>query len=348
MDLQNCPTTLSSVENFHILDNKNVQTTEEILLKEEKNRLALFPIVYNDIWTMYKNAESAFWTLEEIDFGGDKKDFDSLSAGEQHFLSHVLAFFANADALVFDNIDSNFGDEIKIREAKCFYSFQRTMEGIHNEVYSAMIENLIKDSEKKEKVLQAVQHYPGIRKKTEWALEYMDSSKPFSHRLLGFIIMEYLFFSASFAAIFFFKKRNKMHGLCFSNELISRDEGLHAQFGCLLFTKYLSEKPSESIVRKMIEEAVQIEINFVTESLPISLLGMNAQEMSLYVKYVADHMCSSLGYEKMYKVTNPFEWMEIISLQGKTNFFEKRVGEYSKAGVGTKEDSFVFELTSDF
>lgn len=340
------PTATSSTNSLEKIE-KNFN--KEILLQVEENRLALFPILYDDIWTMYKNAESAFWTLEEIDFGGDKKDFESLSEGEKHFLSHVLAFFANADALVFDNIDTNFGEEIQIREAKCFYSFQRTMEGIHNEVYSAMIENLIKDSEKKTQILTAVQHFPGIKKKMDWAKKYMDSSQSFSSRLLGFIIVEYLFFSASFAAIFFFKKRNKMHGLCFSNELISRDEGLHAQFGCLLFTKYLQNKPTKEFVKCMIEEAVEIELGFVTESLPISLLGMNSAEMSLYVKFIADHLCNSLGYEKLYNVTNPFEWMEIISLQGKTNFFEKRVGEYSKAGVGSKtEESFIFEIHNDF
>jgi ribonucleotide reductase beta subunit family protein with ferritin-like domain len=325
----------------------------EILLKNDESRLALFPIVYEDIWKMYKDSEAAFWTLEEVDFDGDKKDFESLSKGEKHFISHILAFFANADALVFDNIDSNFGEEIKIREAKCFYSFQRTMEGIHNEVYSAMIENLISDSETKHGIIHAVEKYPGIKKKADWALEYMDSSKPFSSRLLAFVIMEYLFFSGSFAAIFYFKKRGKMNGLCFSNELISRDEGLHAKFGCLLFTKYLNQKPDEDFVHDMIDKAVKIELEFVNESLPVSLLGMNCQEMSLYIRYIADHMSVALGYSKLYDVQNPFVWMEAISLQGKTNFFEKRVSEYSKAGVsaasaGEKTENFKFTLEEDF
>lgn len=321
----------------------------EILLKNDENRLALFPIVYEDIWKMYKDSEAAFWTLEEVDFDGDRKDFESLTNGEKHFISHILAFFANADALVFDNIDSNFGEEIKIREAKCFYSFQRTMEGIHNEVYSAMIENLISDTKTKEGIIHAVEKYPGIKKKADWALEYMDSKKPFSSRLLAFVIMEYLFFSGSFAAIFYFKKRGKMNGLCFSNELISRDEGLHAKFGCLLFTKYLSEKPDEEFVHDMINKAVTIELEFVNESLPVSLLGMNCQEMSLYIKYIADHMSVALGYSKLYDVQNPFGWMETISLQGKTNFFEKRVGEYSKAGVGSvQENNFTFNIEDDF
>lgn len=321
----------------------------ELLLTPE-NRLALFPILYEDIWTMYKNSEAAFWTLEEIDFHGDKKDFESLTANEQHFISHVLAFFANADALVFDNIDSNFGEEIKIREAKCFYSFQRTIEGIHNEVYSAMIDNLISDSKRKSDILNAVQTSPGIKLKTDWALKYMSSTQPFNMRLLGFIIMEYLFFSSSFASIYYFKKRGKMNGLCFSNELISRDEGLHAKFGCLLFTKYLANKPTVLEATEMIHDAVRIELQFVNEALPVSLLGINKQEMSLYVQYIADHMATSLGYEKIYEVDNPFQWMEIISLQGKTNFFEKRVSEYSKSGVsGEKhDDAHEFKIDDDF
>jgi ribonucleotide reductase beta subunit family protein with ferritin-like domain len=254
-----------------------------------------------------------------------------------------------ADALVFDNIDTNFGAEIQVREAKSFYAFQKTIEGIHNEVYSAMIENLMSDS-KRHEVLEAASKFPAIIKKRDWALEFTDPTKAsFGTRLLAFIIMEYLFFSASFASIFFFKKRGKMNGLCFSNELISRDEGLHAQFGCLLYNSYLKEKPSQETIDAMVTRAVEIEIEFVTESLPVSLLGMNSVEMTKYVEFVADHMLAAIGQPKKYNTENPFSWMEIISLQGKTNFFEKRVGEYSKAGVGGKEEEvFKFSTEEDF
>jgi ribonucleotide reductase beta subunit family protein with ferritin-like domain len=322
-------------------------TQGEILLSPD--RLHLKPILYADIWKFYKDAEAAFWTSEEIDFGGDKKDFDSLKVDEQNYISYVLAFFAVADALVFDNIDTNFGAEIQIREAKSFYAFQKTIEGIHNEVYSAMIENLLGEAKRAE-VLEAASKFPAIVKKRDWALEYTDPSKAnFGTRLLAFIIMEYLFFSASFASIFFFKKRGKMNGLCFSNELISRDEGLHAQFGCLLYNSYLSEKPTQEVIDAMVSRAVEIECEFVTESLPVSLLGMNSTEMIKYVHYVADHMLVAIGQPKKYNTENPFSWMEIISLQGKTNFFEKRVGEYSKAGVSAKEEeNFAFTTEEDF
>ena len=317
----------------------------ELLLRED--RLHLEPILYPDIWKFYKDAEAAFWTKEEIDFGGDKKDFDSLKQEEQRYISYVLAFFAVADGLVFDNIDTNFGAEIQVREAKSFYAFQKTIEGIHNEVYSAMISNLLGEAKRSE-VLESASKFPGIVKKREWALEYTDPKRAnFGTRLLAFIIMEYLFFSASFASIFFFKKRGKMNGLCFSNELISRDEGLHAQFGCLLYNSYLSAKPSQETIDAMVTRAVEIETEFVSESLPVSLLGMNAEEMIKYVQFIADHMLTAIHQPKKYNRENPFSWMEIISLQGKTNFFEKRVGEYSKAGVG-EEENFNFTVDEDF
>jgi ribonucleotide reductase beta subunit family protein with ferritin-like domain len=319
----------------------------ELLLRPD--RLHLQPIQYPDLWKFYKDAEAAFWTSEEVDFGGDKKDFDGLKEEEQNYISYVLAFFAVADALVFDNIDTNFGAEIQIREAKSFYAFQKTIEGIHNEVYSAMIENLLGESRRKE-VLDSASKFPAIIKKREWALEFTDPTRAsFGTRILAFIIMEYLFFSASFASIFFFKKRGKMNGLCFSNELISRDEGLHAQFGCLLYNSYLNEKPSQDTIDAMVTRAVEIETEFVTESLPVRLLGMNSTEMTQYVHFVADHMLQAINQPKKYNVENPFSWMEIISLQGKTNFFEKRVGEYSKAGVGApEEETFTFSTSADF
>lgn len=313
----------------------------------EPDRLQLFPIKYPDLWDYYKKAESSFWTAEEIDLSKDKHDFDNLKEGEQHFISHVLAFFATADALVFDNIDSNFGEEIQIREAKTFYGFQKAIEGIHNETYSLMIETIISDPERRKRVYESVKAFPGLKMKNDWALSFMDRrNADFPIRLLGFIIMEYLFFSSSFAAIFYFRKRNLMNGLCFSNELISRDEGLHAQFGVHLFNNYLTEKPEKKIVHRMVMEAVEIEKTFVKESLPVKLIGMNEELMLQYVMFIADHMLTALQYDKLFNVNNPFEFMELISLQDKTNFFEKRVSAYSLANVG--EETQVFSLTEDF
>jgi ribonucleotide reductase beta subunit family protein with ferritin-like domain len=323
-----------------------VQESQEILLVPDRRHL--LPIKYEDMWAFYKQAEAAFWTKEEIDFGNDRRDFDKLTEDEQHYLSHVLAFFSVADGIVLDNISLNFSAEIKVREALCFYACQGFIEVVHNEVYSAMIENLISDPAKRQLILDTAENYAGISKKIKWAQKYMDSTQDFGIRLVGFVVMEYLFFSASFAAIFYFRKRGKMPGLCFSNELISRDEGLHAQFGCLLVNKYLTAKPSSETIKEMVEEAVAIETEFVKESLPVSLLGLNPNDMVTYVKYIADHMLMALQQPKLYEVPNPFEWMEIISLQGKTNFFEKRVGEYSKAGVGQSADKQEFKLTEDF
>jgi ribonucleotide reductase beta subunit family protein with ferritin-like domain len=319
----------------------------ELLLSPDRKHL--LPIVYQDIWTFYKQQEAAFWTLEEIDFNGDRRDFELLTEDEQHYLSHVLAFFSLADKLVFDNISTNFVAEIQIQEAQQFYAIQRAIEGIHNEVYQAMIHNLIADEEKRTKVLVTAENFPGITKKIGWARKYMDSTQaPFGVRLVGFVVMEYLFFSASFAAIYYFKKRNKMAGLCFSNELISRDEGMHAQFGCLLVNSYLQAKPDAATIHAMVREAVEIETEFVQESLPVSLMGLNPLDMVQYVKFIADHMLVALKQPKMWDAANPFPWMEIISLQGKTNFFEKRVGEYSKAGVGQDQQTKVFSLDEDF
>lgn len=319
----------------------------ELLLAPD--RLNLLPIKYHDLWAMYKQAEASFWTVEEVDLANDRRDFETLSDGEKHFISHVLAFFATADGLVFDNINANFGDEVQVREAKAFYGFQLAIEGIHNEMYSVMIETLIQDEHKRKALFDAVYTFPALKKKAAWALKYMDRDHaPFGVRIAAFIIMEYLFFSASFAAIFFFRKNNKMHGLCFSNELISRDEGLHAKFGCLLFNTYLNDKPSVEIVSAMVREAVEIETEFVCESLPVALIGLNATSMTQYVQYIADHMLASLQMPKLFRVENPFGWMETISMQGKTNFFEKRVGEYSKAGVGTAAVETQFSMNEDF
>lgn len=312
------------------------------------DRLQLLPIQNHDVWKMYKQAEAAFWVVEEVDLGNDRRDYETLNEGEKHFIKHILAFFSIADGLVFDNINANFGEEVQMREAKSFYAFQLMMEGIHNEMYSVMIEGLIQDPQEQKNVFDAIHTFPALKKKTEWALKYIHrDTASFGVRLTAFIIMEYIFFSASFAAIFYFKKRNKMHGLCFSNELISRDEGLHAKFGCLLFNTYLKEKPDQATVHEMVRSAVDIEIEFVCESLPISLIGMNSKSMTEYVYFVSDHMLSSLSFQKLYNAENPFPWMEMISLDGKTNFFEKKVGEYSKAGVGAEAEK-KFTIEEDF
>lgn len=321
------------------------KTAQEPLLAPD--RLQLLPIQRRDVWAMYKDAEASFWTAEEVDLANDRADFESLTPDEQHYIKHVLAFFATADGLVYDNISANFGDEVQMREAKTFYGFQAAIEAIHNEMYSLMITALLPEDEQ-QRVFAAVEQFPALRKKTEWAIQYADRDHaPFGVRLVAFIIMEYIFFSASFAAIYYFKKRNKMHGLCFSNELISRDEGLHAKFGCLLFTKYLVAKPDAATIAIMTRAAVDIECEFVRESLPVRLLGMNADAMCDYVRFVADHMLVALGQPKLWNTANPFDFMELISLGGKTNFFEKRVGEYAKAGVGAAEAPR-FSLEEDF
>ena len=298
---------------------------------------------------MYKHAEAAFWVVEEVDLGNDRRDFETLTENEQHYISHVLAFFATADGIVFDNLDSNFGEEVQLREAKSFYAMQKFIEGIHNEMYSVMLERLIADPTKRAELFNAVYTYPALRKKAEWCQQFMDRrNADFGTRLLAFIIVEYIFFSASFASIFYFRKRNKMHGLCFSNELISRDEGLHAKFGCLLYNNYLKGKPDSKKVHEMVKQAVDIELEFVRESLPVSLMGMNADSMSEYVKYVADHMLTAIGEARIYNSANPYEWMNMISLQDKTNFFEKRVSAYSKANVGSTAEEKVFTTDADF
>jgi ribonucleoside-diphosphate reductase beta chain len=323
------------------------ELASEVLLQPD--RLHLFPIQYPDMWSMYKQAESAFWTAEEVDLTNDKRDYENLTDNERHFISHVLAFFATADGLVFDNIDANFGEEVQVREAKTFYGCQRFIEGIHNEMYSVMIESLMPDAKSRDAVFAAVHGYPGIRKKNEWAMKYMDRrNAAFPIRLVAFVIMEYIFFSASFAAIFYFRKRGKMNGLCFSNELIARDEALHASFGCLLFRMYLKNKPTQEVVHEMTRLAVEIESEFVRESLPVNLIGINAESMTEYVQFVADHMLAALGFTKLFGTANPFEWMDLISLQGKTNFFEKRVGEYAKANVGNTDEENKFSMDADF
>ena len=323
--------------------------SEEIepLLKDNKDRFVLFPIQHNDIWEMYKQAEASFWTAEEIDLSPDLKDWEKLNDGEKHFISHVLAFFAASDGIVNENLAVNFLREVQYPEAKCFYGFQIMMENIHSETYSLLIDTYIKDNAEKHRLLHAIDTVPCVQKKADWALKYIGSGN-FAERLIAFAAVEGIFFSGSFCSIFWLKKRGLMPGLSFSNELISRDEGLHCDFACLLYTKYLKNTLPPQRVYDIILNAVEIEQEFVTSALPVDLIGMNAKLMNQYIEFVADRLLLALGLEKRYNASNPFDFMEMISLQGKTNFFEKRVAEYQKAGVMTDKDSQKFSLNEDF
>ena len=305
----------------------------EPMLKENLDRFVLFPIQHSDIWEMYKQSQASFWTAEEIDLSEDMKDWEKLSDDEQHFLKHVLAFFAASDGIVNENLVVNFANEVQWAEARTFYGFQIMMENIHAETYSLLIDTYIKDDKEKDHLFKALDRVPSVQKKGEWALRWLSRKRgSFAERLVAFAAVEGIFFSGSFCAIFWLKKRGLMPGLTFSNELISRDEGLHCDFACMLHEKLLKKTPENSIHR-IISEAVNIETEFVTEALPVSLIGMNANLMEQYIKFVADRLLVSLGASKLYNVENPFPWMEMISMQGKTNFFEKRVAEYQKAGV---------------
>ena len=318
----------------------------EPILKENPNRFVLFPIQHDEVWQMYKKAEASFWTAEEIDLSQDLKDWENLNDGERHFISHVLAFFAASDGIVNENLAINFMQEVQIPEARCFYGFQIMMENIHSETYSLLIDTYIKKQSEKDYLFNALETVPCVKKKGEWAIKWINSEK-FVERLIAFAAVEGIFFSGSFCSIFWLKKRGLMPGLTFSNELISRDEGLHCDFACLLYSM-LNNKLPESRVQEIIRDAVSIEQEFVTDALPVDLIGMNAKLMSQYIEFVADRLLVSLGCKKIYNATNPFDFMEMISLQGKTNFFEKRVGEYQKAGVMGDKDKNVFSLDEDF
>jgi ribonucleoside-diphosphate reductase beta chain len=323
------------------------QLIEEPILVENKNRFVLFPIQHDDIWQMYKKAEASFWTAEEIDLSPDLRDWEKLNEGEKHFISHILAFFAASDGIVNENLAENFLHEIQLPEAKCFYGFQIMMENIHSETYSLLIDTYIKDTKEKDRLFHALDTVPCVTKKGEWALKWI-SSDTFVERLLAFAAVEGIFFSGSFCSIFWLKKRGLMPGLSFSNQLISRDEGLHCDFACLLYTKYIQNKLSQERVYEIITDAVNIEKEFITEALPVDLIGMNSRLMAQYIEYVADFWLSELGYEKYYNASNPFDFMDLISLRGKTNFFENRVAEYQKAGVTSNKDAHKFTVDEDF
>ncbi|KAG6855085.1 Ribonucleotide-diphosphate reductase (RNR), small subunit [Blastosporella zonata] len=316
---------------------------EEPLLKESKRRFVLFPIQYpqlkylcRQIWQLYKQAQASFWTAEEMDLCHDLMDWnDKLTSNERYFISHVLAFFAASDGIVNENLLERFSNEIQLAEARCFYGFQIMMENVHSETYSLLIDTYIKDPVERTHLLDAIQTIPCIKRKAEWALRWIsDQESTFAERLVAFAAVEGIFFSGSFASIFWIKKRGLMPGLTFSNELISRDEGLHTDFACLLFT-HLKRRPHPDIVQKIIVEAVKIEQEFLTDALPVALIGMNANLMCQYIEFVADRLLVALGNPKYYGSQNPFDFMDMISMQGKTNFFEKRVSEYSKANINT-------------
>lgn len=320
----------------------------EPILRENKDRFVVFPIKYDDIWKMYKQSEASFWTAEEIDLSQDIVDWEKLNKDERHFVKHVLAFFAASDGIVNENLATEFYDEVQYPEARCFYGFQIAVENIHSETYSLLIDTLVKDNEEKDGLFRAIDTVPCVTKKADWAMRWINDTDSFAERIVAFAAVEGIFFSGSFCSIFWLKKRGMMPGLTFSNELISRDEGLHTDFACLLYTNYIEKKLPEERVKHIIMDAVEIEKEFITDSLPVDLIGMNSRLMTQYIEFVADRLLISLGCSKAYGSANPFEWMELISLQGKTNFFEKRVGEYQKSGVTADKENQVFRTDMDF
>jgi ribonucleoside-diphosphate reductase beta chain len=313
----------------------------EPILRENKDRFVLFPIKHNDIWQFYKQAEASFWTAEEIDLSADLVDWnEKLNDDERHFIKHVLAFFAASDGIVNENLAVNFMNEVQYPEARCFYGFQIMMENIHSETYSLLIDTYIKDTAEKSRLFHAIDTVAAVKRKAEWALRWIEKGS-FQERLVAFAAVEGIFFSGSFCSIFWLKKRGLMPGLSFSNELISRDEGLHCDFACLLYKELLNKLP-EARVKEIIASAVEIEKEFVTDALPVSLIGMNAAMMQQYIEFVADRLLVALGCTKHFNSSNPFDFMEMQSLQGKTNFFEKKVAEYQKAGVmGNQKDNAI-------
>jgi len=320
------------------------QKSKEILLNDDEHRLTIHPIKYDKIWGLYKKMQKCFWTADEIDFSKDIKDWNALKVEEQHFIKHVLAFFAASDTIVNMNLLERFLSDVKVLEAQVGYTFQAMMENVHSEVYSLMIDSYIKDPKEKSFLLNAVEEIECVGEKAKWAFKWIESEDDFAQRLVAFAIVEGLFFSGSFCAIYWLKERNLMPGLTLSNEFIARDEGMHVEYACLLYSM-LKNKLSSETVHSIIKEAVEIETKFIVESLPCRLIGMNSDKMTEYIKFVADGLCNDLGYSKIYNASNPFDFMENISLEGKTNFFESRVSQYKKADLS---NSSVFELSDNF
>jgi ribonucleoside-diphosphate reductase beta chain len=320
----------------------------EPLLEENSGRFVIFPIQHDDIWQFYKKTEASFWTAEEIDLHQDITDWDAkLNDDERHFIKHVLAFFAASDGIVNENLAENMVNQVQYTEAKFFYGFQIMMENIHSETYSLLIDTYIKDTKEKDYLFNAVENLDCVKKKADWALRWIDEGT-FVENLIAFAAVEGIFFSGSFCAIFWLKKRGLMPGLTFSNELISRDEGMHCDFAVLLYNNHINNKLTQETIEKIITDAVEIEKEFVSDAIPVRLIGMNAELMCQYIEFCADRLLETLGNPKIYNAENPFPWMDMISLQGKTNFFEKRVGDYQKAGVTADRDQQVFSLDEDF
>ena len=325
----------------------NVKSQTSVLQNPEHNRLTVFPIKFHKIWEAYKNQQACFWTAQEVDLSKDFEDFEKLNENEQHFVKMVLAFFAASDGIVNINLGERFMQDVEVIEAKIAYSFQMMMENIHSESYSLMIDTIIKNHDEKTKLFDAIKNYPCIAKKAQWAMNWIGSDASFAKRLIAFSMVEGIFFSGSFCAIFWLKKRNLMPGLCHANELISRDEGSHTDFACLLYS-YIEDKLDKSEIEGMFKEAVMIEKEFICESLPCSLIGMNSELMSQYIEYVADRLLCQLGYEKIWGTANPFDFMESLSLEGKTNFFEHRVSQYQLSSVLNEGRDNIFEADEDF
>jgi ribonucleoside-diphosphate reductase beta chain len=320
----------------------------EPILQETLDRFILFPIQHHDLWHMYKKAKAAFWVPEEVDLSDDIKDWQlKLNDNERHFISTVLAFFANVDSIINENLAAKFLKEVQIPEAKQFYGFQIAIEGIHQEMYSVLIETLIKDVNKRHQLFNAIHTIPSVQKKASWTLKWINDNQPFAKRLVAFACVEGILFSGSFCSIYWLKKRGLMPGLGHSNELISRDEGLHTDFACLLYSMIVN-KLTQDDIEDIVKEAVTYEKEFVKEALQVPLIGMNSDLMCQYIEYVADRLVYALGYNKIYHTVNPFDWMELISMEGKTNFFEKRVSDYAKSGVLSEQDQYVFTLDADF
>ena len=326
--------------------NNDLQPHEDILA-ETKNRFVMFPIQYASIWNMYKKAVSVFWTAEEVDLSKDMNDWEKLSDNERHFIKHILAFFAASDGIVNENLGIRFMNEVKAPEAKAFYGFQVAMENIHNEMYSLLIDTYIKDPQEKKHLFNAIDTIPCVAKKAEWALKWISNQDAsFATRLVAFACVEGIFFSGAFCSIFWLNERGVMPGLCISNQFISRDEGLHTEFAVMLYSM-LSHKLSQDVIHDMIKEAVTIEDEFINESIPCNMLGMNAELMSQYIRFVADRLALQLGYEAIWHVKNPFDFMDRICLDNKTNFFEDRVAQYSRANVGNANHTEQFKFSTD-
>lgn len=334
-----------SVRGFY---RNNTSQLQEPLLEENKNRFVLFPIKYDEVWKRYKEAEASFWTAEEIDLSQDLDDWNNLTDDERYYISNILAFFSASDGIVNENLAQRFATEVQIPEARCFYGFQIAIENIHSEVYSLLIDTYVKDVEQKDELFRAIETIPAVKKKADWALKWINNTDSFAERLIAFACVEGIFFSSSFCSIYWLKKRGLMPGLTFSNELIARDEGMHTDFACLLYSM-LNNKLDNSTAIEIIKTSVDLEKEFVNDSLPVRLIGMNNELMSQYVEFVADRLAYDLVGEKIYNAENPFPFMEHISLQNKTNFFENRVGAYQKAGVmnNTKEEK-AFSLYEEF